>query len=89
MTKLPKILVRLDDGAEFVLDENTRTYSLPLNMPNYVGHQYTYERLMEDPRSKGSFASADDISDEDIQTMKQNWIKQFENRNDGHGNEDE
>jgi len=88
MKTLPKKIIRLDDGGEFLLNEATQTYELW--MPGMKGHlhnQYTYERLMEDPRSKGAFKVADGT--EDIRAMRQDWLRRMnENRNDGHGNEE-
>ena len=88
MKTLPKKIIRLDDGGEFLLNEATHTYELW--MPGMKGHlhnQYTYERLMEDPRSKGAFKVADGT--EDIRAMRQDWLRRMnENRNDGHGNEE-
>lgn len=88
MKTLPKKIIRLDDGGEFLLNEVTQTYELW--MPGMEGHlhnQYTYERLMEDPRSKGAFKVADGT--EDIRAMRQDWLRRMnENRNDGHGNEE-
>ena len=86
MNNLPKRIIRLDDGAEFVLDERLGTYSMKLDIPNYVGHQYTYERLMEDPRSKGAFKVADGT--EDLVAMKKAWLDSIVDNNDGHGNEE-
>jgi len=91
MKSLPKKIIRLDDGSVFVLIEETQTYRLQLKgfedkIHDSYFHQYTYERLMEDPRSKGAFKVADGT--EDVETMKRNWLKSIESHNDGHGDDE-
>ena len=79
MKKLPQRIIRLDDGAVFVLDEKLQTYSLEsANNDKKKGHlvwEYTYERLMEDPRNKGSFKVAEGT--EDLAAMRKRWLSNF------------
>ncbi len=91
MENLPKLIIRLDDGMEFLLNESTGKYRVHLGIPHlddpkHLYNEYTYERLMEDPRSKGQFKVADGT--EDIESMKRNWMKRMESHNDGHGDEE-
>jgi hypothetical protein len=73
MKNLPKKIIRLDDGAEFLLNEVTQTYSLwYAGCENHLQHEYTYERLMEDPRCKGEFKVADGT--EDLMAMRKSWF---------------
>lgn len=77
MKSLPKKLIRLDDGMEFVLNEETQEYRVHLGIPHlddpkHLHLEYSYERLMEDPRSRGLFKVADGT--EDIQAMKKEWF---------------
>lgn len=56
--KLPKTIIRLDDGEIFILNENG-TYSVE-KMIQYreKGHlinEYSYDLLMNDERYKGKF----------------------------------
>lgn len=54
-TKLPKQIIRIDDGEVFSLNENG-TYSLEMmkqKFPNHLYSEYTYEVLMEN--FKGCF----------------------------------
>jgi hypothetical protein len=54
-TKLPKQIIRIDDGEVFSLNENG-TYSLEMikqKFPNHLYNEYTYEVLMEN--FKGCF----------------------------------
>ena len=67
-TKLPNKIIRVDDGVEFLLNEETQLYRIHLGIPHlddpkHLHHEYSYERLMEDPRSKGAFKIADNESD--------------------------
>ena len=83
---LPPIIIRFDDGAEFVLNENTGRYALKsINNGGNLISEYTYECLMEDERNIGKFKVADGT--EDLEAMKQRWFKSFKDNNDGHGNE--
>ena len=85
MKNLPKRIIRLDDGAEFILN-NKGEYSIKLgDIEAYWS--YTYERLMEDPRNKGFFKVADGT--EDLEAMKNSWRKRVLRKNDGHGDEDD
>jgi hypothetical protein len=67
----------MDDGMEFVLNESTQLYRIHLGIPHlddgdHLHHEYSYERLMEDPRSRGLFKVADGT--EDIVGMKKRWM---------------
>ena len=82
---LPKKLIRLDDGMEFILNEKTNEYCVHTGIPNLDNEEhlhwgYSYERLMEDDRSKGKFKIADGT--EDIQAMKKAWFEKVK-RNGG------
>lgn len=56
--ELPKRIIRLDDGEIFILNENG-TYSLkemiPFREKGHLINEYSYDRLMNDPRSVGKF----------------------------------
>lgn len=80
MKTLPKKLIRLDDGMEFLLNESTGQYRVHTGIPHiddpiHLHNEYSYERLMEDPRSKGAFKVAD--GSEDIDGMKKAWVEKF------------
>jgi len=91
MENLPKSIIRLSDGEEFVLDEKTGKYIPELNVKYKVkGHlvwDFTYEQLMEYPQNRGFFKVKDGT--EDLEAMKKNWLKLCESHNDGHGDEDD
>lgn len=74
MKALPKKIIRLDDGAEFLLDESTQQYELwiPGEEISNFSLQYTYECLIEDKRNKGAFKVANGT--EDLLAMKKKWI---------------
>lgn len=89
---LPKKIIRLDDGMEFILNETAGLYRVHLGIPHlddptHLHHEYEYERLINN-ETVGFFKVADGT--EDIQAMKKDWMKRFErqNRSDGHGNEE-
>jgi hypothetical protein len=91
---LPKKIIRLDDGMEFVLDEKLGTYHVHLGIPrldegDHIRHEYKFEVLMFDPRNKGLFKIADGT--EDINAMKDDWKKRMDilTKNDGHGDSDD
>jgi hypothetical protein len=91
---LPKKIIRLDDGMEFVLDEKLGTYHTHLGIPrldegDHHRHEYKFEVLMFDPRNKGLFKIADGT--EDINAMKDDWKKRMDilTKNDGHGDSDD
>ena len=89
---LPKRIIRVDDGMEFLLNESTGKYRVHLGVPHlddpkYLHNEYSYERLMKDSRSRGQFKVADGT--EDLEAMKREWLKRCENHNDGHGNEED
>ena len=80
---LPKRIIRVDDGMEFILNEENQLYRIHtgiprLDDPKHLHNEYSYERLMEDPRSKGSFKVADGT--EDVESMKKDWFQRFKNR---------
>ena len=86
---LPKKIIRLDDGMEFLLNESTGKYRIHLGIPHlddpkHLHNEYSYERLMEHPSNKGMFKVADGT--EDLESMKRDWIKRTKSHNDGHGN---
>ena len=74
---LPEIIIRIDDGAEFILDENAKTYSLKSFLNDkQKGHlvlEYSYETLME--THKGNFKVADGT--ENLELMRKNWLRKF------------
>jgi hypothetical protein len=76
-SKLPKKIIRLDDGMEFVLNPKTKKYRVHLGVkrlddPNHLHFEYDYERLMDDERNPGRFKVADGT--EDIAAMKKAWF---------------
>ena len=78
---LPKRIIRMDDGMEFLLNEETQLYSVHLGIPrldnaDQIHTEYSFERLMCDPRSKGLFKIADGT--EDIAAMKQRWKEEMD-----------
>lgn len=78
---LPKRIIRLDDGMEFVLNEETQLYRIHFGVPrlddgDHLHHEYSFERLMCDPRSKGQFKIADGT--EDIEGMKRRWKEEMD-----------
>ena len=88
MTNPPKSIIRIDDGAEFLLNPNG-TYSLSsLKIKgDHYEHEYSYELLMEDYRYKGKFKVRE--PSDNLNEMYQSWIRNMKlNRNDGHGNEE-
>lgn len=81
MKPLPKRIIRLDDGIEFVLNKLNNLYyiKLPKKYPkipksNSIG--YSYERLMNDSRNKGAFKIADGT--EDLDAMHKRWLNSIE-----------
>ena len=79
MKKLPKTIIRLDDGEEFVLNKNG-TYSLKASLEwkkkGHLINEYTYECLM----SLDGFKVADGT--EDIEGMKKAYWEMINNRGD-------
>ena len=74
---LPKKIIRIDDGAEFLLNEVTQKYSLwYAGCENHLNHQYSYELLMNDERNKGKFKVADGT--EDLMAMKKKWSAEMD-----------
>ena len=86
VTQLPKRIIRLDDGAEFVLNDKGE-YALKINNNTHGSWSYTYERLIEDPRNKGAFKVADGT--EDLEAMRKSWRDSVLHKNDGHGDDDD
>ena len=87
MNELPEKIIRLDDGAEFVLNEN-QTYSIKCMIPfRQIGHlinEYTFDQLMIN--NAGYFKISDGT--EDLEEMRKNWVKRYTHNNDGHGDYD-
>ena len=80
MSDLPNTIIRMDDGVLFLLNKETNQYRAHLGVPRlddpkYLHNEYTYERLMEDPRSKGMFKVADGT--EDLEAIRQTYQKSF------------
>jgi len=91
MKELPKKIIRLDDGMEFILNEEAGKYRIHLGIPHlddskHLHNEYEYERLMEDPACKGCFKISDGT--EDLAAMKKTWLDKMKNKNDGHGDID-
>lgn len=89
---LPKKIIRMDDGAEFLLNEATQMYSLWMpGMEHHLHNEYTYDRLMNDSRlKKGAFKVADGT--EDLKAMRKAWMdrmNQISDDNRGCGDDDE
>lgn len=86
--KLPKKIIRLNDGAEFLLDESTNKYELWMpGMEGWLHHQYSYENLIDE--NGDAFKVADGT--EDIIAMKREWKKRIDTliqENRGCGDED-
>lgn len=87
---LPTKIIRLDDGMEFRLNEKTQKYRIHLGIPHlddpkHLHSEYSYERLMEDHRSKGKFKIADGT--ENLKEMWKQWLDST-NGTDGHGDYD-
>ena len=91
---LPKKIIRMDDGMEFVLNEDTKMYRIHMGIPhldnpkNYH-HEYSFEQLMGENDEGLSFKVADGT--EDIQAMKAAWAEKMDilTKNDGHGDSDD
>jgi hypothetical protein len=75
--ELPKVLVRMDDGQEFVYNEKTDTYYLKMNQKakddGYLVMDYSWDRLMEDPRTKGKFKVQDGTID--CKALQDAWME--------------
>lgn len=86
MKNLPKVLIRLDDGIRFLLNEHDRYAVESLGNPMW---DYTYETLMESPGCKGCFKIADGT--EDVEAMQRAWFERIKNAkyDRGHGDDDE
>lgn len=84
MNELPKKIIRKDDGAEFLLNEKDELYYLwlPIKGLNQSGmHGYTFDRLINDPRSMGVFKVADGT--ENTVAMRDAWYKRVKAMNSG------
>lgn len=78
MTKLPKKIIRIDDGMEFLLNEATEKYYVHLGIPrldegDHLRMEYPFEQLMSRP---DVFKIADGT--EDIQAMKKKWCVEMD-----------
>jgi hypothetical protein len=87
MKTLPKIIVRIDDGMEFVLDEKSQTYSLKscaeYKAKGHLVFEYSYKLLMEDYRGKFVIPTGK----EDWNDVRRKYFSQFDDT-DGHGDGD-
>jgi len=86
MKELPKKIIRLDDGMEFILNPTSNKYRVHLGIPhlddpNHYHHEYTYERLMTGD-NEGAFKVADGT--EDIEGMKKRWMEKTKKEMEGH-----
>ena len=83
MKNLPKTLIRIDGGEEFVLNKNG-TYSLKASLEwkkkGHLIHEWSYDVLMENIVNKGAFKIADGT--EDLVSMKKAYWKKIKDRND-------
>ncbi len=90
--KLPKKIIRLDDGMEFLLNEVTEKYYVHLGIPHldegdHLRMEYSFEHLMSRP---DLFKIADGT--EDIQAMKKKWCAEMNRLTEehrGHGDDDD
>jgi hypothetical protein len=92
MKRLPKRIIRIDDGMEFLLNGATEKYYVHLGIPrldegDHLRMEYSFEHLMSRP---DLFKIADGT--EDIPAMKKKWCDEMtrltqENR--GHGDDDD
>lgn len=77
--KSPEIIIRLDDGEEFILKKNGM-YSIRRDIANekkgHLVHEYSYETLMVFNRNH--FKIADGT--EDLAAMRQRWFQTFEGK---------
>lgn len=81
MKRLPKKIIRVDDGMEFLLNEGKDTYSIHFGIPhlddqNHLDFEHTFEELMCFSQNKGKFKIADGT--EDIQAMKKKWMDEMD-----------
>lgn len=89
---LPKKIIRLDDGMEFLLNEETQLYRIHMGIPHlddptHLHQEYNFEQLMCRP---DLFKVADGT--EDIQSMKKRWMDEMDElcrENRGHGDGDD
>jgi hypothetical protein len=84
-SKLPTSLIRIDDGAEFILNEDSQKYYLKsANNDKKKGHlvfEYPYENLMMFRQNKGKFKIRENT--DDLETMRKDWFNSF-TKNSGH-----
>ena len=74
MKTLPNKIIRLDDGAEFILKENgmySLKESIELEKKGYLINEYSYHTLMVIHRT--SFKVADGT--EDLVAMRKAWLE--------------
>lgn len=90
----PKRIIRLDDGGEFHLNEETGLYRLHLGIPHlddpkHLHNEYSYECLMEDARNKGMFGVDDGTLN--LEEMRKAWRRRVLKERDycGHGDDDD
>lgn len=91
MKYLPKKIIRLDDGAEYLLNENSQRYSLwipSMEQEDHLTWEYDYDTLMHSPAHTGKFKVAD--GKEDLLAMKKSWLESVKRSGlHGHGDEDD
>lgn len=76
MRTLPKRIIRLDDGMEFLLNEETQKYRIHLGIlhlddPKHLHFEYDFEAL-SNPKY---FKIADGT--EDVKAMRQKWLDEM------------
>jgi hypothetical protein len=91
MKYLPKKIIRLDDGAEFLLNEVSQRYSLWLPFmedgEDHLTWEYDYDTLINSPAHKGKFKVAD--GKEDLLAIRQRWFDSMNQPRGGHGDGDD
>jgi len=81
MKKLPKRIIRLDDGMEFLLNEGKETYSIHFGIPHldegdHLKFENTFEELMCWPQNKGKFKISNDK--EESAALRKKWLKEMD-----------
>ena len=75
--ELPKVLVRMDDGQEFIQNEKTGMYYLKMNQKalddGHVVMEYSWDRLMVDYRTAGKFKVQDGTID--CKALQDAWME--------------
>jgi len=92
LQSLPNTIIRMDDGVLFLLNKETNKYRAHLGIPHlddpkHLHNEYTYERLMIDPRNKGLFKVADGT--EDLEAIRRAYQKSFLKSHRYCGNDDD